>query len=329
MPAQPPGDIDIELPLAAAEIAEQMLTKLRDLVDDPDAMPTYPLSKKQAAWELDQVIRILTHSVGLPVLLNSSLEFDIAELRLHNPFDGEIENTILRHTWNELWSWDQLEQAMDMEDWEYKPIIKENQFQGVLESPAQIYDQPRLPSSEITHAALIEAKEGTQQSQLSAQVSLVGPKPPRHGRKVMKISSSVNEVDLPLSQQAKLQDPILGVKEVEDLFSHELVNDSVYWVGGEAHNYSGPIGFGPTSKIYQSLNSVQLQHTTLCSSPVNSPSRCKTLVENIPMGLSKKTKKVVLKIGGEYLPSCLLSDTSANIYVYLQTSESQPTQPHQ
>ena len=265
-------------------------------------MPTYPLSKKQAAWELDQVIRILTHSAGLP----ARTEFDITELRLQNPFDGEMQNTTLRHTWDESWSWDQLEQEMGIKDWEFKPIVMENQFHEAVETPAQIRNQPRLQvySSEITHAALIQVKEGMQGNQLGALVSLTDPKPQRPARYVMTMSSlvSANQA-IPSPQQVRLQDPILMAKEVEDLFSHEFVNDSVYWVGGEAHSYSGPLGFESTVQMCQSLNSVQLQQVSLHPSPAACPIQGKSLVATTPMDLAKKTKRVVLKIGGEHPPT--------------------------
>lgn len=302
LPSQPSRGIDVELQLADPETAEQRLAKLRLLVDDPDAMPTYPLSKKRAAWELDQVIRILTHSVGLPALVRSSLEFDVTELRLHNPFDGEVKGTILRHTWDESWSWDQFEQAMDMKDWEYQPIVMKNQFQVVLDTQAQICNQPKLqvyPSSEISHTTPVKTKGTTNGNKLGARVSLMDSKAPRNATEVMWVSPlvSVNQVNLPSTETLRLRDPILVVQQVEDLFSQDFVNDSVYWVGGEAHTYLGPPRFEPSVEICQSLNSVQLQHT----SPVVSPIQCTDLVATTSMDLPTKTKKVVLKIGGEHL----------------------------
>ncbi|RPB27765.1 hypothetical protein L211DRAFT_890853, partial [Terfezia boudieri ATCC MYA-4762] len=312
---------------------------------DPPAMAQTTLSlcsenitEDAEGWELTIASQILTHgprwehSVQEPPRVGSPgvIVTDCSTLKSIGPIKEEArypvlnDDELMKRCWDEKWSWVQFEQAMDLQGWEYNPVLMDTEGkQPVDDSPGQVVEC--LSSSEVAINSRIDvALDAWHKFRPSCDMSVAETQdsPPMP----FAVATPKPEAALIISASAQEKYIPLSLEEVTKLHSPDFHNDNVYWIDGVSYAYSPYTQ--PTSKKHSTSRtstsaSLELDVENLDScTPVANPgdqaipqtegdSQSHSLAQTSKK-TNVKTKKVILRVHNHNPPATTPAPSDAS-----------------
>lgn len=194
-------------------------------------------------WELEVAINILSNGIG-PLSDKSQWENNYPDTgtfqsvnSLTNNLSKEAVSSnedVLSHTWNEAWTWEEMENQMGMTNWDYKPIddtyevgkpVHEYPLTAPLGSETEQEDLESPASS--TQASTVTAKSNHAHPELERSSPVISSRPKA------KQLTSIDRLSDP--KRPTLQ---LTVDDVNRLYASSHDIDNVYWIGNTGYAYA-------------------------------------------------------------------------------------------
>ena len=214
-------------------------------------------------WELTIASQILSHGLRWedPKLQPhhcSPVRVSVIDSSIQKSNKVEILNDVelMQRCWDEKWTWNQFEQAMGLQGWEYNPVLIDDQSKGIAGDHQ--HQTPHPIEDRIIHPRVQVGPDAWQKSRLLYDL---GPPQARDQATGPHLATAPKQPDTPalLSPWAPAISAALTSEAVTALHSTDFYNDSVYWVDGVSYAYSvstprtsrenGRVSFSPSPDL--------------------------------------------------------------------------------